>query len=234
MPPAALPHAILSGAAAGGLTAASGVVAMALLYTTALVLGIAFCAPPGAVNAETLRRGLARGFAAAVRTQLGSLLGDTVWAVMALLGAAFLVQSTTARLVLGLAGTLLLLRLAWSALRDGWRGAVPAATASGGGDFATGAMLSLANPWAVAFWLGVGGAIVAGGIADPGPGHFAVFLGGFLTGALLWCLAISALAGWGRRLVGAGFFRWLNLGCGLALAYFGVTLLARTLETLLG
>ncbi|MHB0876446.1 MAG: LysE family transporter [Anaerolineae bacterium] len=221
---------------------------MSLLFAYALGLGIAYCAPPGAVNAESIRRGLARGFWASLRVQVGSLIGDTTWAVVALFGAAYLVQNHTARLVLGVIGVVLLGRLAWSALRDAWRpsgAATPDAAAPSGGsepavanatrsrsDFATGAVLSLANPWGVAFWLGVGSAVVTGGVTDPQPAQLAVFLGGFILGAMVWCLALASLVGWGRRFVGGTFFRWVNLTCGLALSYFAVRFALNLLPTI--
>ena len=203
------------------------------LFLSAVGLAIAFCAPPGAVTAEALRRGLARGFRAALLLELGSLIGDATWAAIALIGAAVLVQHTAVRVMLGALGAFFLLRLAWSALRDARAGAMPKAGASTDhGDFTTGAVVSLTNPFAVAFWLGVGGAMAAVGVADPRPAHFAVFFAGFMLGAVAWCFFISALIGWGRRLLSASFFRWVNLLAGLALGYFGLRLLVSTVGLL--
>ena len=208
---------------------------MAALFLTSMGQGIAFCAPPGAVTAEALRRGLARGFRPALLLELGSLVGDATWAAIATAGAAFLVESTPVRLALGAGGTLFLLRLAWSALRDARADGMPKARPGvRHGDFAAGALLSLANPYAVAFWLSVGGAVVAAGVAEPGPRDFAVFFAGFMLAALLWCFVISGLIAWGRRLLSAAFFRWVNLLCGLALGAFGLRLLWSTLALVIG
>jgi chemosensory pili system protein ChpE len=118
---------------------------MIALFLSSFALGIAFCAPPGAITAEALRRGLARGFRPALVIELGSLIGDATWALIALVGAAFLVQNRPARLLMGMMGTLFLLRLAWHALRDANQGAIPAPKpATAYGDFTTGAVLSLA------------------------------------------------------------------------------------------
>lgn len=54
---------------------------MSTLILSAILLGLAFCAPPGAVTAEAIRRGVARGFGAALGIELGSLIGDAVWAI---------------------------------------------------------------------------------------------------------------------------------------------------------
>ncbi|PRW92372.1 chemotaxis protein, partial [Pseudomonas fragi] len=54
---------------------------MLSIFVYALVFGFVFCLSPGAVLAETLRRGLLHGFTPALLVQFGSLVGDAVWAV---------------------------------------------------------------------------------------------------------------------------------------------------------
>ncbi len=118
------------------------------LFLSAFGLGIAVSAPPGPITAEAIRRGTARGFRAAFLLEAGSLLGDILWAVIALIGIAFLVQNLPARLILSGLGVILLARLGIAALRESRRGQVVHTGAdSRHGDFATGALLSLANPF---------------------------------------------------------------------------------------
>jgi chemosensory pili system protein ChpE len=192
------------------------------------------CLPPGVVTAQALRRGLAGGFWPVLALELGSLIGDATWAAIALVGAAFLVQSATVRLLLGTVGTLFLLWLAWSAGRDAWRGAMPkAANTSTRSDFATGALLSLTNPLSIAFWLGVGSVVVAARAAHPRPIDFAVFFAGYLGACTLYCFVAAALFAWGRRLVRPAAFRGANLACAAALAYLGLRLLWNVAQPLL-
>jgi chemosensory pili system protein ChpE len=213
------------------------------LFLSSFILGIAFCAPPGMVTAETLRRGLVRGFRPALLVQIGSLIGDTTWATIALTGAAFLVQNWIVRLVLSLFGVGLLLRLAWNALRDA-HGAPTVRLSTDGkalglspvserGDFATGALLSLSNPFAIAFWLSVSASVFAGIPGGPQWFHFVIFVAAFLSSTVLWCFLMAGLVSWGRRFVTPGFFRWVNLVCGLALAYFGIQLAWQLTQDLL-
>lgn len=201
------------------------------LFISSFLLAIAFCAPPGVITAETVRRGAARGFFPALFVQFGSLVGDTTWAVIALTGLAFIVQNNSARIFLSLVGIVLMLKLAWDALQDARHGrelnAAPAA--SNRGDFANGAFLSLGNPMNIVFWTGLGTTVFASISGQPQPADFAVFFAGFLSGAVLWCFIIAGLVAWGRRFVTPNFFRFVNLTCGLALGYFafqlGVTLI---------
>src|SRR6185295_19020537 len=99
------------------------------LFFSSFVLAIAFCAPPGVITAETVRRGAARGFIPALLVQLGSLVGDTTWAVIALTGLAFIVQNNTAKSLLSFIGILLMLKLAWDAIKDARHGKEIATTA---------------------------------------------------------------------------------------------------------
>jgi threonine/homoserine/homoserine lactone efflux protein len=46
-----------------------------------------------------------------------------------------------------------------------------------------------------------------------------------MSAAVLWCFVLSALVTWGRQFVTPRFFRWVSLGCGVALGYFGSRLL---------
>jgi threonine/homoserine/homoserine lactone efflux protein len=204
-----------------------------LLFLSAFGLGLAYCAPPGAVTAEASRRGLERGFRSVLLLELGSLIGDATWAALALAGAAVLVQYQPVRLVLGLAGACFLLHLAWIALQEARVGALPkAVTDAPKSAFGTGVLLSLANPYAIAFWLGVGGAMVTLGVPNPQPMHFAIFFGGFMLAALCWCFLLASLIAGARQFVRPALFRWVNLLCGIVLLCFGLRLFAETLSLL--
>jgi len=199
---------------------------VAALFLAAFGLGIAFSAPPGMVTALAVQRGLAHGFGAALSVELGSLIGDAAWALVALAGAAYLTQNPIVRVAMGTGGAALLLWLAWRALQSAVGKPRPRATPPAlSGSFATGAVISLSNPFAVAFWLGVGGSLISGGDAHPRPAHYVAFFSGFMMAAILWCFFLSALVTWGRRFVTPRFFRWVSLGCGVALSYFAARLL---------
>jgi chemosensory pili system protein ChpE len=204
------------------------------LFFSSFILAIAFCAPPGVITAETVRRGAARGFFPALFVQLGSLVGDTTWAIIALTGLAFVVQNNLARFVLSLIGILLMLKLAWGAIQDAREGRELKTDPSHShrGDFTNGAFLSLGNPMNIVFWTGLGTTVFASIAGRPQPGDFAVFFAGFLSGAVLWCFLMAGIVAWGRRFVTPTFFRWVNFACGLALGFFALQLGLRLLQNL--
>jgi chemosensory pili system protein ChpE len=204
------------------------------LFFSSFILAIAFCAPPGVITAETVRRGAARGFFPALFVQLGSLVGDTTWAIIALTGLAFVVQNNLAKIVLSLIGILLMLKLAWSAIQDAREAKELQTnlTHSHRGDFTNGAFLSLGNPMNIVFWTGLGTTVFASLSGRPQPGDFAVFFAGFLSGAVLWCFIMAGIVAWGRRFVTPTFFRWVNFACGIALGFFALQLGLRLLQNL--
>src|ERR1051325_3866400 len=204
------------------------------LFFPSLILAIAFCAPPGVIMAETVRRGAARGFIPALFVQFGSLVGDTTWAIIALTGLAFLVQNHLAKIVLSLIGILLMLKLAWNAIEDARHGKAldTSSLPSHRGDFTNGAFLSLGNPMNIVFWTGLGTTVFATMSRRPEPADFAVFFAGFLTGAILWCFLMAGLVAWGRKFVNRTVFRWVNFACAIALTFFALQLGLHLLQNL--
>ncbi|HEX9037620.1 MAG TPA: LysE family transporter [Ktedonobacterales bacterium] len=92
-------------------------------------LGLAYAAAPGAVNTEAMRRGSAHGSLSALLVETGSLLGDGLWAALALIGVSLTARFWPVQLTLALAGGFFLLRMAWSAGRDALFGRADSAPA---------------------------------------------------------------------------------------------------------
>ncbi len=188
-----------------------------------VALGLAYAAAPGAVNTEAMRRGSAHGSLAALLVETGSLLGDGLWAALALIGVSLTARFWPVQLTLALTGGVFLLRMAWSAGRDALLGRREGAPVSRRGDFATGLVFGLANPVGLAFWSGLGSAVALSGVV----GLAALpFFGGFLAGASVWCGTFALLVGWGRRWLSPLLLRVVDGLCACALGYFGLSLLA--------
>jgi threonine/homoserine/homoserine lactone efflux protein len=164
-----------------------------------LLLGWSVAWPPGPINAEIVRRGLARGFWPAYGVGLGASTGDALWAIAVLLGAGVLLDSAAARSALSLLSTALLLVLAGLYLRGAWRGLadrrrgapadLPGRFAGGRAGYALGLGLALSSPWNIAFWLAVIGRAET---LQAGPGAVLVIAGAVLLGTSLWVLLLCA------------------------------------------
>ena len=202
-----------------------------------LVLGWSVAWPPGPINAEIIRRGLARGFWSACAVGLGAATGDALWALLVVLGAGVLFASAAARLVLAVVSTLLLLVLAIFFLRGAaqsyvaWRSravlAPQRAFDSTRAGFALGLGLALSSPWNIAFWLAVIGraeamaAGLAGGI---------VVAVAVIVGAVAWVVVLATLVVLLRLHSQSGAWEVIAKGAtGLLMLYFSLTGIARLL-----
>ncbi|GAC1408031.1 MAG: LysE family translocator [Ktedonobacteraceae bacterium] len=203
------------------------------IFLSAFVLSLIMWSAPGAVMTEALRRGLTRVPWSVLCIYLGSLVGDAFWAAVACISAGFLTQNLVAHLLLGVIETLVLFCLAGMTLKDVWIiGNPQARSIICQGDFTTGALLGLASPYTIAFWLSVNSMAIAANVSKTHTLYVFLFFLGFLLAALVWSLFFFLFTICGRRLAHRGFLRWMNLGCSFVLGYFGLSLLASTLQLL--
>lgn len=205
------------------------------LFVSAVILGFLFNAAPGAIFAESLRRGMKGGFYPAFRVQIGSLVGDFTWACLGLLGVAFLFQLPMVQMPLAILGALLLAYLAYGSFKDAaspmpaMDGGMGVAGPSGGrSDFAVGIGMSLSNPMNITYWAGLGGTITALGVDDPTGLAFTVFLAGFMTSSVLWCFICAGFIGATRHMISRRAWVLINSICGLGLSYYAVLVVWRT------
>ena len=93
---------------------------LAALAGYGFVLGWSVAWPPGPINAEMIRRGLAAGFRPAAAVGLGACSADALWANVVMAGIGLLI-GPAARFGLAVASTVLLLILAGCFLLAAWR-----------------------------------------------------------------------------------------------------------------
>lgn len=208
---------------------------MSELFISALALGFLFNAAPGAIFTASLRRGIQGGFLPALNIQIGSLVGDFVWALLGLGGVAILFQLKAVEIPLALAGAILLAWLAYGSFKDATRQMpntdLPADTNSKS-DLAYGAALSLSNPMNITYWAGLGGTISALGVREPTGTAFIIFLTGFMTSSILWCFICAGLIAIVQKTITQIGWVIINLMCGIGLAYFAIRVILRTIHGL--
>jgi threonine/homoserine/homoserine lactone efflux protein len=196
------------------------------------MIAISFSAPPGPVTMETIRRGLRGGFSPALNVQLGSIIGDFMWFMIALIGLGQLAQIAIIRGALALMGVGLLLYLGFCGMRDAFQAAQldqGGAIDTKRGAFRSGMAISIANPMAVGYWLSIGGTLVATGVAGQSSGQTVTFVFGFVAGTFLWAFIMALAVRFGRQILSPNLFRAINFGCGAALMVFGITLAGQML-----
>jgi chemosensory pili system protein ChpE len=197
-----------------------------------LLVGLAYGAAPGPISIETLRQGTQCGIRHALAVQAGSAAGIAVYGGLAAFGAELLLKAAAWQAAAGLAGAAMLLWLGADTIRDrrgyerlvGARGtcAVPARRA-----MATGALLSLANPLDIVFWMSIGGSL----IGHPGRDAVAA-VGGFAAGLLAASLALAIAAGFWQSRLSDRAARLIAWACGVSFMGFGLHLGISTVQVL--
>ena len=197
---------------------------MLTIFFYALVFGVVFCLSPGAVLAETLRRGLLYGFTPALLVQVGSLVGDAVWAVIGLTGIALLIQHDAVRVPLTVICALYLAWLGIRSLIDAWQlPQVESAPASSGKNaLAVGAAISLANPKNIVYWGALGSALSGIVGTTPSHGQTLMFFAGFMIASVLSCFLTAALVNLLRKNASPTWQRISYGACGVVLIYLAV------------
>ena len=186
-------------------------------FMLAFWLGIAFSAPPGIVTVESIRRGLRGGYWSAFAVGVGSLIGDATYAIIAFSGLGLIVQNNVVKFMVGLVGIGFLTYLAISAFRTK---TIPKIEEDikhdnkNRGAFISGAILSLTNPWAIAFWLSFGGVLISWGISTNSQNLW-YFLITFLVGATSWVFILSSLIAFSKKFINDGVFGKISFVSGL-------------------
>ncbi len=200
-------------------------------------MGIAFAAPPGIVTAETFRRGVARGFPAALSVQLGSLIGDATYCVLALAGVAVLVQNPLTQRALGIVSVCLLMYLAITGILTELRVTQPFAVTTTEppqrkNAFFTGMFLSLTNPWAIGFWLSLGGTLASYGAMESG-NTMALFFFSFFGACLVYAFLMALLIGVTRKAIPPKLGKWISISCSVIIGVLGIGVAVQVLQLFL-
>jgi chemosensory pili system protein ChpE len=191
---------------------------MLTLFVSAFFLGLVFNAAPGAVFAETVRQGVCGGYRAALQVQLGSLVGDALWAILGLVGVGLLMQAESLRLPVGLTGIAYLLWLSYDSLRasnlEFDKQVNPSAAQRGA--LKAGVFLSVTNPQNIAYWAALGSAMGAVGVSEPNAAQYAVFFAGFMVSSIVWSFTCAALVARVYRNASSGWAKLTYRACAVA------------------
>lgn len=206
---------------------------MLAVFFTGLWLGFVFNVAPGAVFTESLRRGISGGFRPAFSVQIGSLVGDALWAVLGLAGAAAVLSQPHLTIPLTLVGCGVLILLGVQGLRAAF-GTTPPVNADNPSSrhrsaILAGAAMSIGNVWNVVYWGGAGGA-VAGSVGTSDP-VFAtgVFFAAFMLSSIIWCFVCAGIVAGLRRALKPRLIRVIEICSAVALIVMAIVLAASAL-----
>ncbi len=192
-----------------------------------LLLGVALSAPIGPVSLEMIKRGLEKGFFSAFVVRLGGAVGNTLCLIAACFGLRLLMHSPTSTTLCTLCGSSILIYLGAKSLLKKKIADLPHQSSSTptynvSNGLITGFVLSLANPVAMVFWLGIFAAS-----ANLDASHQGSWIGlienlPIIAGVLLWGAFLSLLLEIGNRFFNRRIILFITRVAGIMLIYFGI------------
>lgn len=195
------------------------------LIVYGMTVGVALAAPIGPINIEIIRRGIRDGFAHGWLVGLGALSADTVYAMVIVSGFASFAGDERIRLVLYLAGGLMLSWVGWSSLRTALRGIEGSPDdrpKPRGRSYLTGLLMAAFNPMGIVYWLTVGAGLAADAVSRVGQSGAPVLVIGVMVGIFLWVSTLSVIAQVSRRFVTGHGMRWVTGVSGVIIIGFGI------------
>jgi L-lysine exporter family protein LysE/ArgO len=194
------------------------------LIVYGMTVGVALAAPIGPINIEIIRRGIRDGFLHGWMVGLGALSADTVYAMVIVSGLASFAGDERIRLVLYLAGGLMLSWVGWSSLRTALRGLEGSAgdrPKPRGRSYLTGLLMAAFNPMGIMYWLTVGAGLAADAVRRVGQSGAPILVIGVVIGIFLWVSSLSVIAQVSRRFVTGPGMRWVTGVSGAIIIGFG-------------
>ena len=190
-----------------------------------MTVGVALAAPIGPINIEIIRRGIRDGFLHGWMVGLGALSADTVYAMVIVSGLASFADNESIRVVLYLAGGVMLTWVGWKSIRTALRGVegdpgdVPKPR---GRSYLTGLLMAAFNPMGIVYWLTVGAGLAADAVNRVGESGAPILVIGVMVGILLWVSTLSVIAQVSRRFVTGRGMRWVTGISGGIIIAFGL------------
>lgn len=202
----------------------AGLGAWGLLFTS-FVIGLSGAVMPGPVLAVTVSHAARQGVVAGPLVVLGHAILEAALLIALVLGLGPLLTRSGVAGIIGGAGALILVWLAWGMFRSLPRLtlAVEPGAVRKAGPVCDGFLLSLANPYWSLWWATVGLSLTAMALETPlGWWGLAVFYAGHISSDLIWYLFVALVVAKGRRFINDTAYRWLVGCCAGFLIFFAV------------
>ncbi|WP_283094371.1 LysE family translocator [Paenibacillus sp. ATY16] len=216
---------------------------LGLAFIQGFLFSLSLCLDLGMVNVAIIKTGVERGFKPSFMIGFGSCFGDLTYLALALIGFSFILEITVVRWILWIAGTAVLLLLAYKMAKESlhprmidWKareseaGQQPKRRLA---DFLFGLGAALSSPTVMLWFVASAGPIVAEVHGDSRYA-IAVFIAGFFTAGLLWSLGMAYLSGRAGKALGAKFVRIISIFSALLFVYFAIRVFWSGLQFVLG
>jgi threonine/homoserine/homoserine lactone efflux protein len=203
------------------------------LVLRGFILGFTIAAAVGPISLLVIRRTIAQGQLYGLVSGLGVATADATYGAIAAFGLAALTDALVdARVVLGLAGGLFLLWMAWQTIRSRpTEAATPAPTGRRGyaGAYLSILALTMANPMTILSF----GALFAGlGVTSGATGDASFVVIGVLLGSTAWWVVLTTVVGRLRGRMTSTWIHRINIASALLIGAFALVAIASAIAAL--
>jgi threonine/homoserine/homoserine lactone efflux protein len=205
------------------------------LFVKGMLIGFVIAAPVGPINIMCVRRTIVHGRLAGIVSGCGAAVADTILGAIAIFGLAFLTDLLLEeRFWLALGGAVFLAVLGVRSLTKPPPKLVSARDPTNLlGDFTSSLVLTLSNPITILSFFGIFAAFGVHPDGQIGPDDWAALLGVF-SGAMVWWLTITGLAGvFHGRFTVTGLM-WANRITGIVMLVFAAAVMVEVARLWLG
>jgi len=197
------------------------------------ILGFTIAAAVGPISLLVIRRTIAQGQVYGLVSGLGVATADATYGAIAAFGLAAITEVlVNARVVLGLAGGIFLLWLAWQTVRSSpTEAATPAPTGRRGyaGAYLSILALTMANPMTILSF----GALFAGlGVTSGATGDAVFVVIGVLLGSTTWWVVLTTIVGRLRGRMTSTWIHRINVASGVLIGAFALVAIASAVGTI--
>lgn len=206
---------------------------MASVWFSYVLLGLSLSAPVGPISIAQIKAGLKNGFWNAWFLGLGAMSTDVIFMLLIYYGATSFLTTPLAKLILWIAGFILLLYLGYESIREA-RSTVQITDSDAkkehvGSSFLSGFLLALSNPLNIVFWIGIYGSVMASTMDVIGKQDTLLYSSAIIVGILIWDLFVAIVTHVSRKAVTPRLMQYVSIaagivfiGCGIYFGYSAV------------
>lgn len=194
------------------------------LLISQILLGLSLAAPIGPINAAQMERGIRCGFWHSWLLGLGAMAADGVFMLLVYFGVIHFLDTPFMKTLLWLFGFFVLTYIGIESIVGAGRqsASMRSFNESPLRSFGAGFVMSLTNPLAILFWLGVYGSVLADLIAKFEAREVFLYSSAMMCGIGLWDVSMALTASLFRRMLTNRLLAAISVISGMSLIGFGL------------
>jgi len=207
------------------------IVPLLLFLLQVFIISFTGAMQPGPITATAISLG-ARNRWAGTLLAVGHGIIEFPLMVLIIFGVGAFFENTTTKIVIGLAGGIILIFMAVQIFRSSAHIPEETAGARKGKPILAGIVLTASNPYFLIWWATVGLALATDAVKF-GIWAFALFAVVHWLVDLIWVQALSFASFYGRTLLGPKLERNVLRICAIAMLFFGLAFICKAVQTIL-